>query len=176
MESLLLSAPVPLPFHKLHSRFPSLPREDRLRRFILGGRLCSVWGEAKQRPGVAMRRRSLVVHSVAAFSELAPTTAAVYGTLLLGGGMLAYARTASKGSLFGGLTGGVLLGLVYFLLSSSETKDLGDAIGFGTAVLFVAVFGIRLAASRKVFPAAPLLILSVIACTVFMGAYLQNRV
>ncbi|MCO5551078.1 hypothetical protein L7F22_004575 [Adiantum nelumboides] len=69
-----------------------------------------------------------------------------------------------------------LMGLVFLLSLNPQMKDLGEAIGFGTALLFVAVFGIRFAATKKVFPAAPLLLISIVASAVFVGAYLQDRV
>lgn len=59
---------------------------------------------------------------------------------------------------------------------SPETKEFGDAIGFGTALVFVALFGIRLAATKKIFPGVPLLLFSIIASAIFVGAYLQDRV
>ncbi|XP_019198502.1 PREDICTED: uncharacterized protein LOC109192357 [Ipomoea nil] len=43
-------------------------------------------------------------------TDLAPLTSAVYGTLLFGGGLFAYTRSGSKGSLLGGLTGAGLMG------------------------------------------------------------------
>ncbi|MCO5554192.1 hypothetical protein L7F22_007718 [Adiantum nelumboides] len=116
------------------------------------------------------------VRANASLSELAPTAAAVYGSLLLGGGLFAYSRSSSKGSLLGGLSGGVLMGMVFLLSLNPQMKDLGEAIGFGTALLFVAVFGIRFAATKKAFPAAPLLLISIVASAVFVGAYLQDRV
>lgn len=122
------------------------------------------------------RARVVPVRAEAALSELAPTAAAVYGGLLLGGGLFAYTRTSSKGSLFGGLTGGTLMGLVFYLMMYPGMKDLGEAIGFGTTLLFVAIFGIRLAATRKIVPAALLLLLSIAATAIFFGAYLQDRV
>ncbi|CAH9077236.1 unnamed protein product [Cuscuta epithymum] len=109
-------------------------------------------------------------------TDLAPLTSAAYGTLLLGGGLFAYARSGSKGSLIGGLTGGTLMGTAYFLMQASETQELGDALAFGSALLFSSVFAIRLVASRKVVPAAPLLGVSVGALTVFVLAYLRNKI
>ncbi|KAJ8650323.1 hypothetical protein MRB53_003346 [Persea americana] len=111
----------------------------------------------------------------AQLAELAPAASAAYGTLLLGGGLFAYTRSGSKGSLFGGLSGAVLMGAVYVLLQVPETKYIGDALGFGSAFLFSSVFGIRLAATRKLMPAGLLLGLSVCALAVFISAYLQDR-
>ncbi|KAM7525997.1 hypothetical protein LguiA_015899 [Lonicera macranthoides] len=108
-------------------------------------------------------------------SDIAPTASAAYGSLLLAGGLFAYTRTGSKGSLLGGLTGALLMSTAYFLMQASEMKDVGDALAFGSALLFASVFGIRLAATRKLIPAAPLLGLSIAALAVFFSAYVQDR-
>ncbi|XP_058086169.1 protein FATTY ACID EXPORT 4, chloroplastic [Magnolia sinica] len=112
----------------------------------------------------------------AQIADLAPAASAVYGTLLLGGGLFAYTRSKSKGSLLGGVSGAILMATAYFLMQVPETKDLGDALGFGSAFIFSSVFGIRLAATRKLIPAGPLLGLSVCALAVFISAYLQDRI
>ncbi|RAL53481.1 unnamed protein product [Cuscuta campestris] len=109
-------------------------------------------------------------------SEIAPLTSAAYGTLLLGGGLFAYSRTKSTGSLVGGLTGATLMGTAYFLMQASETKELGDALAFGSSLLFSSVFGIRLVASRKLVPAGPLLAISFGALAVFVLAYLRDKI
>ncbi|KAK1379217.1 protein FATTY ACID EXPORT 4, chloroplastic [Heracleum sosnowskyi] len=108
--------------------------------------------------------------------EIAPVASAAYGVLLLGGGLFAYTRTQSKGSLYGGLTGAVLMGVAYFLMLAPDTKDLGEALAFGSALLFSSIFGIRLAATRKIVPAGPLLALSLGALVLFLSAYLQVTV
>lgn len=108
--------------------------------------------------------------------EIAPVASATYGVLLLGGGLFAYTRTESKGSLLGGLTGAALMGAAYFLMLAPDTKDLGEALAFGSALLFSSVFGIRLAATRKIVPAGPLLALSLGALVLFLSAYLQETV
>ncbi|KAL2641467.1 hypothetical protein R1flu_009054 [Riccia fluitans] len=108
-------------------------------------------------------------------AELAPVTAAVYGASLLGGGLFAFTRTGSKGSLGGGVVGGVALGVAFFLMQTPGTKDIGQAIGFGSAVLFAAIFGIRLAATKKVMPSGALLAVSTIATIIFATAYFQER-
>ncbi|XP_057511933.1 uncharacterized protein LOC130794047 isoform X2 [Actinidia eriantha] len=41
--------------------------------------------------------------------DLAPATSAAYGLLLIGGGLFAYTRSGSKGSLLGGFSGGSLM-------------------------------------------------------------------
>ncbi|KAK8686073.1 hypothetical protein V6N13_125100 [Hibiscus sabdariffa] len=109
-------------------------------------------------------------------SDFAPLSSATYGILLFSGGLFAFTKSGSKGSLFGGLTGAALMTSAYFLMQSSDTKAIGDALGFGSAFLFSAVFGIRLAATRKPIPAGPLLALSICALVVFTSAYLQDRV
>ncbi|PQP94799.1 protein FATTY ACID EXPORT 4 chloroplastic [Prunus yedoensis var. nudiflora] len=117
------------------------------------------------------RRRFLCTSQLA---EYAPTTSTVYGFLLLSGGLFAYARSGSKGSILGGVSGAALMGTAYYLMQTPETKAIGDALGFGSAFLFASVFGIRLAATRKLAPAGPLLALSLSALAVFISAYLQD--
>lgn len=112
----------------------------------------------------------------AQLGDLAPVTSAIYGSLLLGGGLFAFSRSGSKGSLAGGCTGAVLMATAYYLMQSPETKSTGCALGFGAAFLFSSVFGIRLVATRKLTPAGPLLGLSVLALAVFLSAYLQDSV
>uniref|UniRef100_A0A6M2F0U3 Uncharacterized protein n=1 Tax=Populus davidiana TaxID=266767 RepID=A0A6M2F0U3_9ROSI len=45
-------------------------------------------------------------------ADIAPVTSAAYGVILLGGGLFAFSKSGSKGSLFGGLTGVALMGTV----------------------------------------------------------------
>ncbi|RLM65351.1 uncharacterized protein C2845_PM16G16680 [Panicum miliaceum] len=120
------------------------------------------------------RRRALL--RCDAVSELAPAASAAYGVLLLGGGAFAYARSGSKGSIYGGLAGSALMGITYYLMQSPETKAAGDAVGFGSAFLFACVFGIRLYNSRKLVPSGLLLALSLGALGTFYSAYLQDKV
>ncbi|KAF4353061.1 hypothetical protein F8388_016906 [Cannabis sativa] len=107
-------------------------------------------------------------------AEVAPSTSALYGLLLSSGGLYAFTKSGSKGSLFGGLTGGALMAAVYVLMQSAESRPIGDALGFGSAFLFTSVFGIRLAATRKLIPAGPLLGVSICALLIFISAYLQD--
>ncbi|OWM72259.1 protein FATTY ACID EXPORT 4, chloroplastic [Punica granatum] len=109
-------------------------------------------------------------------ADFAPPASAVYGTLLLSGGLFAYLRSGSKGSLAGGLTGAALMAAAYYLMQSPEMKAAGDALGFGSAILFCSVFGIRLVATRKLTPAGPLLGLSLAVLAVFVSAYFQDTV
>ncbi|GMY30707.1 protein FATTY ACID EXPORT 4, chloroplastic [Fagus crenata] len=108
-------------------------------------------------------------------ADLAPATSATYGLLLLGGGLFAYTKSGSKGSLFGGLTGVALMASAYFLMEVLHTKAIGDAVGFGSSFLFSSVFAIRLAATRKLTPAGPLFGVSVCALAIFISAYLHDR-
>ncbi|XP_068635856.1 protein FATTY ACID EXPORT 4, chloroplastic [Aristolochia californica] len=112
----------------------------------------------------------------AQLAELAPAASAVYGTLLLGGGVFAFGKSGSKGSLAGGVSGAVLMATAYYLMQMPETKVTGDALGFGSAFIFSAVFGIRLVATRKFVPAGLLLGLSVFSTFVFVSAYLQDKI
>ncbi|XP_038687925.1 protein FATTY ACID EXPORT 4, chloroplastic isoform X2 [Tripterygium wilfordii] len=120
------------------------------------------------RIGSKTRRGSLECKCQVQLTELAPATSAAYGALLLGGGLFAFSKSGSKGSLYGGLTGAALM--------TTETKAFGEALGFGSAFLFSSVFGIRLAASRKLTPAGPLLGISICALSVFLFAYLHDRI
>ncbi|XP_044967414.1 protein FATTY ACID EXPORT 4, chloroplastic [Hordeum vulgare subsp. vulgare] len=126
------------------------------------------------RPGGGRHRRAVL--RCASVSEVAPAVSAAYGALLVGGGAFAYARSGSKGSILGGVSGSALMGLTYYLMQFSETKALGDAVGFGSAFLFASVFGIRLYNTRKLVPSGLLLALSLGALGVFYAAYLQDKV
>ncbi|KAI3501535.1 hypothetical protein L1887_29406 [Cichorium endivia] len=108
--------------------------------------------------------------------DFAPAASAGYAVLLLGGGLFAYTKSGSKGSLFGGLTGATLMSVAYYLMQSPETKEIGDALAFGASLLFASIFGIRLAATRKAIPAGLLLGLSVSIMAVTFSAYLQDRI
>ncbi|CAA7059253.1 unnamed protein product [Microthlaspi erraticum] len=119
-------------------------------------------------------RRGYGLVCKAELSELAPVVSAGYGVLLLGGGLFAYSKSGSKGSLFGGLTGSVLMASAYFLTKSPETRVLGDIIGLGSAFLFASVFGVRLASSRKPVPSGPLLLLSIAILSFFVMAYMHD--
>ncbi|KFK45061.1 hypothetical protein AALP_AA1G338700 [Arabis alpina] len=119
-------------------------------------------------------RRGYGLCCKAELSELAPAVSATYGALLLGGGLFAYSKSGSKGSLFGGLTGSVLMASAYFLTKSPETRVLGDTVGLGAAFLFSSVFGYRLVSTQKPVPAGPLLLLSVGMLTFFVMAYMHD--
>ncbi|XP_065868760.1 protein FATTY ACID EXPORT 4, chloroplastic [Euphorbia lathyris] len=109
-------------------------------------------------------------------SDLAPAASAAYGILLFSGGIFAFSKSRSKGSLFGGLTGAALMTTAYVLMQEQETKAVGDAIGFGSSFLFSCVFGIRLAATQKLIPSGPLLGLSICSLAVFISSYFQDTV
>lgn len=71
---------------------------------------CNVWGRSDLLKGGKISTPSIGTccrsHRIADF---APTTSAAYGTLLLGGGLFAYTKSGSKGSLLGGLLGATLM-------------------------------------------------------------------
>nr|XP_043606848.1 protein FATTY ACID EXPORT 4, chloroplastic [Erigeron canadensis]XP_043606849.1 protein FATTY ACID EXPORT 4, chloroplastic [Erigeron canadensis] len=108
--------------------------------------------------------------------DYAPVASAGYALLLLGGGLFAYNKSGSKGSLFGGLTGATLMSVAYYLMQSPETKELGDALAFGASLLFVCIFGIRFAATRKLIPAGFLLGVSISITALTYSAYLQDKI
>ncbi|KAG4207601.1 hypothetical protein ERO13_A03G078700v2 [Gossypium hirsutum] len=132
-------------------------------------------GFCLRKPKIPSTTRTTLFRCKSQLQDFAPLTSAAYGTLLFSGGLFAFTKSGSKGSLFGGLTGAALMASAYYLMQSTETKAIGDALGFGAAFLFSCVFGIRLAATRKPIPAGPLLGLSICALVVFTSAYLQDR-
>ncbi|CAA6656475.1 unnamed protein product [Spirodela intermedia] len=130
-------------------------------------------------PPVALDRKSGDggVRSPPRFSVRSrPAASVAYGALLLGGGLFAYARTKSTGSISGGVSGAALMAVAYYLMQNPETKAAGEALGFGSAALFTAIFGIRLASTRKFMPAGLLLGVSGGAMAVFVSAYLQDKI
>ncbi|CAG7863919.1 hypothetical protein BRARA_I02603 [Brassica rapa] len=154
---------------KLH-----IPSVVSVRNTKLPGRSVSDCGRNWSGLPKSKSRRGNGLCCKAELSELAPAVSAGYGVLLLGGGLFAYSKSGSKGSLFGGLTGSVLMASAYFLTKSPETRVLGDTIGLGAAFLFSSVFGFRLASSRKPVPAGPLLLLSIAMLSFFVMAYMHD--
>ncbi|XWS61458.1 hypothetical protein CRYUN_Cryun07bG0127600 [Craigia yunnanensis] len=148
-----------------HPKFPSLNHQILKSKNMVG--ICF-----RKPKSYSRSRRRLCCKSQ--LVDFAPVTSAAYGILLFSGGLFAFTKSGSKGSLFGGLSGAALMASAYFLMQASETKEFGDALGFGSAFLFSSVFGIRLAATRKLIPAGPLLGLSICALVVFTSAYLQD--
>ncbi|KAG0472644.1 hypothetical protein HPP92_014501 [Vanilla planifolia] len=137
---------------------------------------CCLFSTAKMKKEKNVGWRALLLHCQAQnLAEIAPAATVLYGTVLLGGGLFAFARSGSKGSAFGGLSGATLTAIAYYLMQSPETTPAGQAIGFGVAFLFSAVFGIRLAATQKLIPSGVLLAISLGAAAVFGSAYLQNK-
>ncbi|KAL3743800.1 hypothetical protein ACJRO7_018982 [Eucalyptus globulus] len=172
-----LKPPPPLRSHRSDNRRPEHPAA----RHLDGGAAASlkpwrfgVGSGLKSREWSGRKRRRF--RCEAQLGDLAPVTSAVYGSLLLGGGLFAFSRSGSKGSLAGGCTGAVLMATAYYLMQAPETKSFGYALGFGAALLFSSVFGIRLVATQKLTPAGPLLGLSVLALAVFLSAYLQDSI
>ncbi|XP_010053997.2 protein FATTY ACID EXPORT 4, chloroplastic isoform X2 [Eucalyptus grandis] len=172
-----LKPPPPLRSHRSDNRRPEHPAA----RHLDGGAAASlkpwrfgVGSGLKSREWSGRKRRRF--RCEAQLGDLAPVTSAVYGSLLLGGGLFAFSRSGSKGSLAGGCTGAVLMATAYYLMQAPETKSIGYALGFGAALLFSSVFGIRLVATQKLTPAGPLLGLSVLALAVFLSAYLQDSI
>eukprot|EP00898_Chlorokybus_atmophyticus_P002032 jgi/Chlat1/282/Chrsp1S03169 len=126
-------------------------------------------------PGVALPPRRRPARAgpglkVSAALDVQTVTTA-YGALVTGGGIFAYLRSGSKGSLISSLTSGALLGAAVYLQSNPDTAQKGTALAFGVALLLASVFGIRLLATKKPVPAGPLLALSLAASYVFGSAY-----
>ena len=95
----------------------------------------------------------------------------VYAILMIGGGM-AGARAGSKVSMVAGSGSG--LALLVALLWSSWNPAVGFWIGTGVGVALCAVFGIRLAQTRKAMPSGMLLAISLVA--VILLAFAAGRV
>ncbi|XP_078445597.1 transmembrane proteins 14C [Wolffia australiana] len=144
-----------------------LPSSAAPRRACFSSSSRSVYGR---------RSLSFQCSAIKNLAELAPAVSAAYGTLLLGGGLFAYARTKSTGSIWGGVSGAALMAVAYYLMQNPETKAAGEALGFGSSSLFAAVFAIRLASTRKFMPSGLLLGTSGAAMAVFVSAYLQDKI
>ncbi|XP_039167311.1 uncharacterized protein LOC104442312 isoform X1 [Eucalyptus grandis] len=105
-----LKPPPPLRSHRSDNRRPEHPAA----RHLDGGAAASlkpwrfgVGSGLKSREWSGRKRRRF--RCEAQLGDLAPVTSAVYGSLLLGGGLFAFSRSGSKGSLAGGCTGAVLM-------------------------------------------------------------------
>jgi len=86
---------------------------------------------------------------------------AVYGVLLIAGGVMGYVKGGSRVSLFAGaITGGLCVGATW--LSVDQPAD-GFTIGSLIAFLLTGVGINRLAKTRKFMPAGMILVLSVVA-------------
>lgn len=92
-------------------------------------------------------------------AESARIAVAAYGIIVAGGGIGAFVKSGSKMSAISGVTAGALLGLAYFKSSIP--------IALGTAAALSAVFGIRLAKSKKFMPSGMLMTLSVLFALFF---------
>ncbi|XP_074567613.1 uncharacterized protein LOC141824258 [Curcuma longa] len=173
MASVSWAASAPLsrcrrPLLLLLPSSPSLPLADLPKKKSHGGKRNGL-------PKAETLSSSRLVCRAQLLADLAPVTSAAYGTLLLGGGIFAYARSGSKGSILGGISGASFMAIAYYLMQSPDTKEIGTAIGFASAFLFSSLFGIRLAATRKFIPSGLLLSLSVGALAVFLSAYMQTK-
>ncbi len=85
-------------------------------------------------------------------AETARIAVAAYGVIVAGGGLGAFLKSGSKMSAISGVSAGALLALAY--VKSSVP------IALGTAAALSAVFGIRLAKTKKFMPAGMLMGLS----------------
>ncbi|XP_071692862.1 protein FATTY ACID EXPORT 4, chloroplastic [Rutidosis leptorrhynchoides] len=140
---------------------------------------CKVRQSLRKFPSYLSNSRSKSSHickSQLAVQDFAPVASAGYAVLLLGGGLFAYNKSGSKGSLFGGLTGAVLMSAAYYLMQSPETKELGDAVAFGASLLFAVIFGIRFANTGKLVPAGLLLAVSISITALTYSAYLHDKI
>ncbi|KAH8494684.1 hypothetical protein H0E87_021181 [Populus deltoides] len=73
-------------------------------------------------------------------ADLAPVTSAAYGVILLGGGLFAFGKSGSKGSLFGGLTGAALMGTAcLFHVDLPSDASSGDKSYWGFPRVWVSL-------------------------------------
>lgn len=90
----------------------------------------------------------------------------VYGVLLIVGGMMGYVKSQSKVSLFAGaISGGLCVGAAWL---SIDQPSEGFTIGSLVAFLLAGVFINRFAKTRKIMPAAVVLVLSLVVGILLM--------
>ncbi|ERN42821.1 small integral membrane protein [Rubidibacter lacunae KORDI 51-2] len=93
--------------------------------------------------------------------------ALVYGALALAGGVMGYKQAGSKASLISGIISGALLvlGGVLTLLGQAWGLLLAAIV----AGLLIVVFVARLAKTRKLMPAAPMIVLGAVSLAVLVN-------
>lgn len=90
----------------------------------------------------------------------------VYGVLLIVGGMMGYVKSKSRASLFAGaISGGLCVGAAWL---SVDQPSEGFTVGSLVAFLLAGVFINRFAKTRKIMPAAVVLILSLVVGILLM--------
>lgn len=89
---------------------------------------------------------------------------AIYGTLMLGGGYMGYAKAGSKMSLIMGIVSGIVIFIGLFLTKSNA--QLGYGVIGAMSALLVVTFTMRLIKTGSFMPSGMLVILSVIAVIV----------
>jgi uncharacterized membrane protein (UPF0136 family) len=90
----------------------------------------------------------------------------VYGVLLIVGGMMGYVKSKSRASLFAGaISGGLCVGAAWL---SVDQPSEGFTVGSLVAFLLAGVFINRFAKTRKIMPAAVILILSLVVGILLM--------
>ncbi|CAI7770699.1 unnamed protein product [Closterium sp. NIES-54] len=109
--------------------------------------------------------------ATAGLGDAAGLTAAAYGATLLFGGLFGYSRSGCKYSLGGALTAAALFATAFYLMQSAQTESLGNALGFGSGLLFCALFAVRHFLPGKAMPTGPLFAWSAAATAVFASAY-----
>ena len=96
---------------------------------------------------------------------------AVYGVLMLGGGLMGYAKAGSKMSLIMGTVSAIVI-FVGLYLSKANMK-MGYGLISAMSVLLVGTFIVRLVKTGSFMPSGMLVILSIVAVIVsikqFMG-------
>jgi uncharacterized membrane protein (UPF0136 family) len=90
----------------------------------------------------------------------------VYGVLLIVGGMMGYVKSKSRVSLFAGaISGGICVGAAWL---SVDQPSEGFTIGSLVAFLLAGVFINRFAKTRKIMPAAVVLVMSLVVGILLM--------
>ena len=96
-------------------------------------------------------------------------TTAVFGLLVLAGGVMGYARARSAMSFGAGLVCGTAL--VFAANSIRQGEGAGTTLAIVVSVLLALIFALRWAKTRKFMPAGMLFGLSVIELAVLLGSW-----
>lgn len=88
----------------------------------------------------------------------------VYGVLMLGGGVMGYAKAGSKMSLYMGAISSVLVFLSVFWMKNNPALGLGAATS--TAGILSVVFLMRFLKTKAFMPSGMLLVLSLVVLAV----------
>lgn len=97
---------------------------------------------------------------------------AVYGMLLLIGGVIGFAKTGSEISLFSGLIASLILcGSTTLMV---KHNPLGNKIAVGATCVLLLLFGYRYLLTHKFMPAGLMIILSAIVLWILLRSYAKK--